>query len=220
MVNFPRLQTLTKPMNRKAYTVLSLVVLFGLAAIALVPAPSTAAESTPAAQPKPLTQPLTNPAALPPSFLPTITIQDLMNDTINPNVRALWNAVSYTVTEQGATDTKPTSEADWIALREKADALLKGAATLMLPALKITSDAAVKTPAYQYTPTEIEQLRRENADIWREYVQRLQATTQALIKDIENRDVEAYTEHGSPINQACEGCHADFWYRPSPRRGR
>jgi len=140
-----------------------------------------------------------------------------MKDAINPNTRALWDAVSYTVTEKGATDTKPTTAADWAALRVKADALKKAAATLMLPALKIADDQQA-TPAYQYTPAEMEQLRQSNPDPWRRYADRLLSTTQRVIDDIEKQDVDAYVEDGAQINQACEGCHAEFWYRERQRR--
>lgn len=220
MVNIPGHKNLLTPMKCRTYSTLSLVVLLGATATSLVPAPTTAAEAAPAAQPPRLTQTLTNPQALPPSFLPSITVSALMKDTINPNVRALWNAVSYTVTEQGVTDTKPATQADWDALHVNADTLLKAAGTLILPALKLEDDPQQKTPDYQYSAAEIQTLRQQNPEGWREYAQRLQATTRQLIIDIEKQDVEAYTEHGSPINQACEGCHAEFWYRPPPRRAR
>jgi hypothetical protein len=180
------------------------------------PAP-TAAEPPPPAPPvQNLTQPLTGPA-LPPSFLPTFTVSDLMKDTINPNAKALWEAVSYTVNEKGTTDTKPTTAADWAALRMNADALKKAAATLLLPALKIANDQQ-DAPTYQYTPAEIDLLRQMNPDPWRRYADRLLSTTLQVIADIEKQDVDAYVEDGAPINQTCEGCHSQFWYRRQQRR--
>ena len=134
-----------------------------------------------------------------------------MKDTIEPSAKAIWEAVSYSVTEKGETNTEPTTDADWAALRNKA-------AAVTLPALKIAHDGEDKTPAYQYSAAEIEQLRKQNIDLWRENAQHMQTTTQRLIDDIEKHDLDAYLEDGVLLNQACEACHAEFWYRPQ-RRG-
>ena len=136
-----------------------------------------------------------------------------MKDTINPSAQALWKAVSYVATEAGVTETEPKSEADWAALRKPADTLAKAGVMLSLPTLKIANDKS-RTPAYQYTPAEIEQLRQQEMSAWRDYSQRLQATTQQLISAIDKRDLAAFIEQGAQINQACEGCHGQFWYKP------
>jgi len=127
-------------------------------------------------------------------------------------------AVSYVATEAGTTETMPTTDDDWAGLRKRADVLVKASATLMLPVLKIADAPAGKTPNYQYTPAEIEQLRSQNQNAWREYAVRLQNTTQQLIGTIERRDLNGFTELGVPLNQACEGCHSQFWYRPQQFR--
>jgi hypothetical protein len=152
------------------------------------------------------------PGAVPPALIPDLTVAELMKDTINPSAQALWKAVSYVATEAGTTETEPRTDADWAALRKHADVLVRAGSLLILPTLKIAKDQA-RTPAYQYTPVEIEQLRQQGLSSWREYSQRLQTTTQKLIGAIEKHDLPAYIELGAPINQACEGCHAQFWYR-------
>lgn len=153
------------------------------------------------------------PGSVPPALIPDLTVAELMKDTINPSAQALWKAVSYVATETGVTETEPKTEADWMALRKQADTLAKAGAMLILPTLKIANDKS-RTPAYQYTPAEIEQLRQQEMPAWREYSQRLQTTTQQLIGAIDKRDLASYIELGAPINQACEGCHGQFWYKP------
>lgn len=156
------------------------------------------------------------PAALPDD----VTVASLMRDTINPSSRNLWRAVSYTITAEGTTETAPTSDADWQALRAEAEALMRAATLLMLPTLKVGDlQAAADRPGFQYTPAEIERLRVQQTDAWRSYAQQLQTTTLQLMKTIEQRDVNAYVEAGPPINQACEGCHGQFWYRPPNMNG-
>ncbi len=158
---------------------------------------------------------------LPPGALPdNVTVASLMRDTINPSSRAIWRAVSYTVTAEGTTETAPTTDADWQALRTEAESLLRAATLLMLPTLTVGDmQAAADRPGFQYTPAEIERLRVQQTDAWRSYAQQLQTTTLQVLKTIEQRDVNAYVEAGPPINQACEGCHGQFWYRPPNMNG-
>ena len=156
------------------------------------------------------------PLLLPPSLVPQITINALMKDTIDPAASALWTAVSYTATVEGITETMPETEEDWNALRARADELIKAGALLMLPGLKV-NDLSVVPPDFQYSPAEIEQLVQQDPGLWRNYAERMQTTVLQLMEAIDRRDLVAYTELGPPINQACEGCHGQYWYRPMPR---
>lgn len=158
--------------------------------------------------------------ALPAALPDDMAVASLMRDTINPASRTLWRAVSYTVTAEGTTETAPTTDADWQALRAEAESLMRASTLLMLPTLKVGDmQAAADRPGFQYTPAEIERLRLQEMDAWRNYAQQLQTTTLQLLTTIERRDVTAYVEAGPPINQACEGCHGQFWYRPPNMNG-
>lgn len=171
------------------------------------------AQTADTGRPVPLTA---APLSLPPSLGPQVTVSELMKDTINPSARALWRAVSYVATVDGVTETRPETEEDWNALRGQADALIKAGAMLMLPGLKVNDLSAVPPP-YQFTPAEIERLVQQDPGAWRNYAERMQTAVLQLMDAIDRRDLTAYTELGPPINQACEGCHAQYWYRPMPR---
>jgi hypothetical protein len=153
---------------------------------------------------------------LPPALVPSTTVNALMKDIINPAANALWTAVSYTATAEGVAETMPETEEDWNLLRARADELIKAGVLLMLPGLKV-NDLSVVPPAYQYTPSEIERLIQQDPGGWRNYAERMQTTVLQLMGAIERRDVTALMELGPPVNQACEGCHGQYWYRPMPR---
>lgn len=155
-------------------------------------------------------------AAVPLTLPPQVTISALMKDTINPAARALWTAVSYTATAEGVTETMPETEDDWNVLRARADELMRAGAMLMLPGLKVDELSAIP-PNYQYTPAEIERLIQQDPGVWRNYAERMQTTVLQLIGAIEKRDLTTFMELSPPINQACEGCHSQYWYRPMPR---
>lgn len=153
------------------------------------------------------------PPGLPGALLPTISVATLMKDTINPSARGLWRAVSYVVTAEGASETKPETEEDWQKLREQADALVKAGATLMLPGMRANDDLNARRENYQYSTAEVERLMVQNRIEWNDYAKNMQTATFRLLYAIDQRDVQAFTEAGPALNQVCETCHAQFWYR-------
>ena len=153
------------------------------------------------------------PPALPGAALPLISVATLMKDSINPSAQALWRAVSYVVSADGATETKPETEADWQKLREQADALMKAGATLMLPGLRANDDPSAQRANYQNPPADVERLMQMNKLEWNDYARNMQTATIAIMATIDKRDVTAFTEAGPPLNQVCETCHAQFWYK-------
>lgn len=138
-----------------------------------------------------------------------------MTDTVMPNAESLWNAVSYVATAEGVTESQPETDADWAALRDSANALIAAGDELLNTNREIlTSAFDPSTARYQFTPDEIKQLLAEDPEPWRAYVQELQDTTRMTLQAIERRDLMGLVEFGAEINEACEGCHATYWYRP------
>ena len=146
----------------------------------------------------------------------TITIEDLMTAIVMPNAELLWNSVSYIATAEGVTETMPQTDEDWTALRNSALTLIEAGNMLMLPDREIlTSDFDQSTAAFQFTPDEIKQMLADDPAPWQDYSQQLQEFTRMTLQAIEMRDVMGLVEFGAEINEACEGCHATYWYRPA-----
>jgi hypothetical protein len=138
-----------------------------------------------------------------------------MNSVVMPNVEELWTAVSYVATEEGVTETQPDSDADWQRLRTSALTLVEAGNMLMIPGREIMNpDAGTDTAGFQLTGEEIRQLIEQDPQTWLFYAQQLQETTRRTLQAIELRDVMGLSEWGAQINEACEGCHAEYWYRP------
>lgn len=183
-----------------------------------LPAPAaTAIDQAPAeaAPPDPMTASGGN-AVRPQIFDTSQSIRTLMNFDIQANADVLWRAVRYVVTADGVTeDTSPRTDADWLRLRDSALALVAAGNALLLTDRVV--DAAYPRddyPDYTYTPPEIRALIDANTDTWRYYIQQMQATTNATLEAINTRDLLGLLETGAAINNACNGCHAEFWYRP------
>ena len=147
------------------------------------------------------------------------SIQDLMKFVIDPNVKIIWGAVSYVVTAEGTEETLPTTDADWAGLRSSALTLLEVGNTLMISGRKVGAENTSGTLSeFQLTTEEIAQLIRSEPELWISNVQNFQATVADTLSAIANKDIFAYGEIGASINNACDQCHADFWYRQPTNR--
>jgi hypothetical protein len=147
------------------------------------------------------------------------SMQDLMKFVIDPNVKNIWGAVSYVVTAEGTEETLPTTDADWAGLRSSALTLLEVGNTLMISGRKVGAENTSGTLSeFQLTTEEIAQLIRSEPELWISNVQNFQATVADTLSAIANKDIFAYGETGASINNACDQCHADFWYRQPTNR--
>lgn len=154
------------------------------------------------------------------AFNTSNTVKDVMTTLIDANARQLWSAVSYVVTEAGVEETLPQTEADWQGLRANAVALIEGGNALLITGRLVDLPVnAAEYPDFQFTPDEIAQLISADPDSWAFNLQDMQAAALDTLAAIDDRDLLAFTERAALINQACEACHAQYWYRPLPMRG-
>jgi len=146
------------------------------------------------------------------------SLRDLMNNSLERHAQHLWKAVRYVVTEDGVEEEVfPQTDEDWAGLMESANTLIATANDLLLPGRVIDPNPISPYPDWQYHPDEIQALRSADPDGWAYYVDQLAFTTRDTLATIERRDVLAFMEKSGMINNACQGCHADFWYRRQDR---
>lgn len=141
-------------------------------------------------------------------------LNQLMNNLIQPSADTLWTAVSYVITSEGTTETQPETTEDWERLRTSALALIEAGNALMLPGRQVAAEVAAEYPEFQYRPDEIEALIAADPASWNGYAQDMQALTRDTLRAIEFRDLMGLTDFGARINEACQNCHSQFWYRP------
>lgn len=150
-------------------------------------------------------------------FDTTATIRDVMNTLIDPHSDALWNAVSYVVTEDGVEESYPQTDEDWLALRYNAVAVIEGANSLMIPGREVAPPGATTDfPEYEYLPEEVAQRLEEDSESWVAYAQSFQQIALQMLDAVEDRSIINLTEIGGVLDQACEGCHSQYWYRSFP----
>jgi hypothetical protein len=142
------------------------------------------------------------------------TVRTLMKEQIAPNATAIWEAVSYVVNAEGTTETAPSTEADWEALRANAIALMGATRLLRELTLPVAEPGAAAAADFQYSPDEVAARRAQDPDGWLRTLDTLEANTLQTMSSISRRNVDAFTEVNASINDACRGCHALYWYRP------
>ncbi len=138
-----------------------------------------------------------------------------MTESIMPSADHVWRAVSYIANAEGVTETKPETDEDWSNLRDSALALIEAGDELMDTDREILSgEFDQATASFQFAPDEIKQLIADNPQPWQSYIQQMQDSTRMTLQAIELKDLVGLQDFGAQINEACEGCHADYWYRP------
>jgi hypothetical protein len=109
----------------------------------------------------------------------------------------------------------PVNDMDWDGLRHSAATLLEVAHGLTLEGREVggADYESVRQP-FQYTAEEIAARRAADIEDWNAIAVGMGDLTRDVMATIERRDILALTETGAALNQACEACHATYWYRP------
>lgn len=146
---------------------------------------------------------------------PAPSVREIMKQQVDPNAKAIWDAVSYVATVEGVQENSPGSAEEWNALRSNAVALMEAARQLKQPGLRVDYEALPEDyPQFQYKPEEIEALMQSQTESWLNYLEAMEAYTLQTMSAIQRQDTETFSEVNARINEACQDCHASFWYRP------
>jgi len=147
-------------------------------------------------------------------FNTTITIRDVMNTFIDPSADALWQAVRFEMDETGAHEIYPANDEEWEVLRKHAITIIEGANALMIPGRHVAPPGSTTDfPAYEYLPEEVEVKLVEDRVSWLVFAQGLQSSAISVMDAIAARDVIGLGETGGLVDEACENCHSQYWYR-------
>lgn len=194
---------------------ISLATLFTLLSIGCGERPQDdAAAANPA--PPSATASSARPAAAYAEFNTSITIRDIMNTFIDPSADAIWQSVRFDIDETGAHEEVPDTDEDWEALRKHAISIVEGANALMIPGRRVAAaGATTEFPAYEYLPEEVEQKLTEDRIAWVVFAQGLQNSALNVMDAIAARDVARLSDSGGLLDEACENCHSQYWYRTS-----
>lgn len=191
---------------------LVLLALLGLSACEQnTPAEKTSSES------KPVTAPAAKPADTtePSPFILTASIHDIMLSIIDPAADDLWNSVSTISTMDGVVENRPRTDEDWENLRHRAITLIEATNLLAMKGRRVVNDGQkLQDEGLEgnLTSAQIQKLIDDDHKTFVAFVHGLHGAGMELLKDIDNKDVDAFLQAGGDLDTACEACHVKYWY--------
>ena len=151
-------------------------------------------------------------------FTTDITIIEIMESIVMPSAQAIWDAVGVDVTAQGTIEKKSQNDEEWAALRAAAVTLAESSNLLVVPGRHAAPPGArSENPDAELEPAAIDALIEKDHPSWVAHSAVLHATALQAIGAIDARNIDQITEVGGAIDEACEGCHLQFWYPEQPQ---
>lgn len=162
-------------------------------------------------------------AAAPPSpFLPTASIQEIMQSVIDPAADALWASVATISTEKGIEERQPRTDEEWAEVRRKAVIVIEASNLLVMQGRRVVAEGKALEDAHiesNLTSEQIQKLIDSDHATFTEKAHGLHSAGIAVLAAIDARNVEALSESGGALDEACESCHMKYWYPNSPQPG-
>ncbi|HVH25922.1 MAG TPA: hypothetical protein VM818_04145 [Vicinamibacterales bacterium] len=151
---------------------------------------------------------------------PVGSILELMLQIVDPIGDAIFESVSVVVTAEGEKETRPTTDAEWLAVRNNAMILAEAGNLLKIPRpvspTKAAPGIAFEPPGPDdLSPAQVEILLKRDRRAFDAFAQALTDAALVALKAVDERNVEGLYEAGDRIDQACENCHLNYWY-PGP----
>jgi len=190
-------------MRRFQWVVVLTVSVFGSVALVHTAAPAAAAQ-----------------AGSGPVFSPVASVLELMQELVDPIGDEIFESVSVVITADGSKETRPRTDAEWFALRNKALQLAESGNLLKIPRpvapLKPIPGVTPENPGPDdLSAAQVEILLKRDRRAFEAFAQKLTDAALVALRAVDAKNVEGLYEAGDAIDQACENCHLNYWY-PGP----
>jgi hypothetical protein len=141
------------------------------------------------------------------------TIKDLMDSIVDPSADVVWGAVGTVVDQDGAHETFPKTQEEWLNVRRAAIRIIEGANLLMMPGREAApSGSKSEAPGVELEPPEITALIKKNRASFDAFARALQAVGAEAVRASDAQDTAALLDIGGRMQDVCESCHQVFWY--------
>jgi hypothetical protein len=148
------------------------------------------------------------------------TIRDLMDSIVDPSADVVWGAVGTVVDQDGARETFPKTQEEWLNVRRAAIRIIEGANLLMMPGREAAPPGAKsEAPGVELEPPEITVLVRKNRTSFDAFARALQAVGAEAVRASDAQDTAALLDIGGRMQDVCESCHQVFWYPGAKQPG-
>jgi cytochrome c5 len=148
------------------------------------------------------------------------TIRDLMDSIVDPSADVVWGAVGTVVDQDGAHETLPKTQEEWLNVRRAAIRIVEGANLLMMPGRDAApAGSKSEAPGVELEPPEITALIRKSRASFDAFARALQAVGAEAVRASDALDTAALLDIGGRMQDVCESCHQVFWYPGAKQPG-
>jgi hypothetical protein len=140
------------------------------------------------------------------------TINEFMRLQAEPSADVIWNSVKVVSNATGIHETRPSTPAEWKALEQSANTLIDMAGyiaqdgrDLVRPGVELEAGGTLDTAGIRA------KIAAEHG-AFVEKAKAFEAASRDVLAAIKARSPEKLMETGGPLDEACEGCHMQFYY--------
>jgi hypothetical protein len=163
------------------------------------------------------TPPSAVPAAAAPAVGPDATIQDIMNNVIDPSAEYMWQAIGVEITEAGTVEKQPRTDEEWAEEQRHAKILVDAGDLLLVPGRKAAAPGAKsENPGIELEPVEIDALLQKEWPQFEQLTKEFQRVATEQLKAAEARDIDGLYKTGGDLDTTCENCHKVFYFPNDP----
>jgi len=170
--------------------------------------------------PKPEPPPPSQPAPVRTEMKAVVSVKELMRFTIDPLADNVFDAVTWDITKKGIVETVPKTDEDWEKVKIGAVTLAEGIYLLKIPRPfappgDVNNSTGPNPP--ELSPAQIQAKLDADPVLWDAKIEALRNAALAVLEVANKKDVKELFQAGEDLDQACEGCHLEYWY-PGDRK--
>ena len=152
---------------------------------------------------------------------PLVSVKELMEYTIDPLSDGIFDAVGTDADEKHVVDAKPVTDADW--KKVQAGAVSLGEAIYLLkiprPFTQPGDENVSQGPnPPEMSPAQIKAKLESDPVLWNAKIEAVRNVTLEVLDIVKKKDSQALFAAGGDLDQACEGCHLQYWYPGEDKR--
>ena len=152
---------------------------------------------------------------------PLVSVKELMEYTIDPLSDGIFDAVGSDAERSNYLDVQPKSDEDWEKVRAAAVSL--GEAIYLLKVPRPFAPAGDENVSQgpnppELSPAQIEAKLKSDPVLWNAKIEALRNVALEVLDIVKRRDARALFDAGGDLDQACEGCHLEYWYPGEDKR--
>lgn len=148
-----------------------------------------------------------------PVAAPQTTIQQFMEQQINPAAEYAFRSVREVADEKGQRLEQPADEAAWKQLEAKLEILRDAPAVLAAPGLRVAPPGfKAENPSVESEPGAIQTAIDQNRSDFNKRADRLQIAAGEVLLAAKARDPKGMVKMLEGLDRACESCHLRYFY--------